>query len=47
MTFFLKEVYDYCSSKSDDVYLNGLRRIKNELNKLKIISEKYSRAISS
>ena len=47
MTFLLKEVYDYCTSKCDEVYLNSLRRAKHDINRLKLISEYYNKAISS
>lgn len=45
MTFFLKEVYDYCTFKSDDIYVNNLRRGKLEVSNLKSISDLYNKYI--
>ncbi len=43
MTFFLKEVYDYSTAKSDGIHLNNLRRVKLEASNLRTVYERYNK----
>ncbi len=43
MTFFLKEVYDYCTIKVDNIYVNNLRRARLDISMLKSYSDLYNK----
>ena len=42
MTFFLKEVYDYCSMKINGTYVIELRKIKHKLDNYKNLIDIYN-----